>query len=79
MVVEKNSWFHITLLKITWPSPRLSQAVTEITAGDAINKETRVHHVYVFFFFFFLGGGGGVGGVPLVQFSKSMCLACLFY
>ena len=33
------------LRKISWPPPRLSQEVTEITAGGAINKETRVPHI----------------------------------
>ena len=54
MVVEKTADYHITLRKISWPPPRLSQEVTEITAGDAINKETRVPHVGLCF-----GGNSG--------------------
>ena len=53
MVVEKTAGYHITLGKISWPPTRLSQEVTEITAGDAINKETREPHVGLC-----LGGGG---------------------
>ena len=60
MVVEKTAGYHIALRKISWPPPRLSQEVTEITAVDAINKETRVTHV------------GICVGVLQVQFSKSM-------
>ena len=44
MVIEKTAGYHITLRKISWPPPTLLQEVTEITAGDAINKETRVPH-----------------------------------
>ena len=44
-MVVKKACYHITLRKIFWPPPRLLQEVTETTAGDIINKETRVHHV----------------------------------
>ena len=48
MVVEKKTktaGYPIPLRKISWHPPRLSQEVIEITAGDAINEETRVPHV----------------------------------
>ena len=54
MVVEKTAGYHITLHKISWPPPILSQEVTEITAGDAINKETRLPYVGLCF-----GGASG--------------------
>ena len=60
MVVEKTVGYHITLCKISWPPPRLSQEVTEIKAGYAINKVTR--GIYL----------GGPSGTILLEHVFSM-------
>ena len=69
MVIEKHNWLSYHITQDSWPPPRLSHEVTQNTAVQRNQSTPRRSE---------LGGGRGGAGVPVVQFSKSMCFSIWF-